>query len=64
MWPKGDTRCPGTGVTDGYKESNVGLMEVQPVLLTTDPSLHPHTPSLDFMACNVNLISQGKMLKF
>jgi len=39
--------CPGTGVTDRHEppcgccELNPGLLEEQPVLLTSEPSLQP-----------------------
>ena len=39
---------PRTGITDsceltgGYWELNPGPLELQPVLLTTEPSLQPH----------------------
>ena len=38
-----DASSPETGVTDeyGYWESNLGPLEEQPTLLTTEPSLQP-----------------------
>jgi hypothetical protein len=47
---------PGIEVTDGYEsprgcwESNWGLLEEQPVMLTTEPPLQPHLSHLSLLS--------------
>ena len=51
------SRSPETVVTNsfempcGYRELNLGLLEQQPVLLTTEPSLHIPLWSLNLLFC-------------